>query len=374
MFGIYVHIPFCRKACHYCNFHFSTSLGNRTRVVDAIAAEIRLTHIPQTGCQSIYFGGGTPSLLHVDEWEIIMKAIKSKTDISNIQEFTVECNPEDIDSDLIENLKQLGVNRVSLGLQSLNELELKAMNRAHSKEQSLTALALLNKEKSITLSVDLIYGTPWKSDDEWQGELDFIKKYSTIKHLSAYALTVEEKTVLAHQVNKNIIPPIDEDKAALQFDILQKHIKEVGWEAYEISNYCAEGYRAIHNSNYWNFLPYYGFGPSAHSYDGDTLRYWNEPNNARYVSAIENHSFPREIEKLTENDRLNEYIMVKLRTKEGIVWSDIELLRMSWRKEKKTMLEHYKSNGWIDIDESGFYLTNKGRLIGDELSANLFES
>ena len=151
-------------------------------MVNAIATEIELTPIPQTGCQSIYFGGGTPSLLHVDEWEMIMRTIKSKTDISNIQEFTVECNPEDIHSDLIENLKQLVVNRVSLGLQSLNEIELKAMNRAHSKEQSLSALALLNKEKSITLSVDLIYGTPWKSEEEWQRELNFIKKFSTIKH------------------------------------------------------------------------------------------------------------------------------------------------------------------------------------------------
>lgn len=374
MFGIYIHIPFCRKACHYCNFHFSTSLGNRTRVINAIATEIGLTPIPQMGCQSLYFGGGTPSLLHPDEWEVIIRAIKTKTDISNIKEFTVECNPEDINSDLIKNLKKHGVNRVSLGLQSLNELELKAMNRAHSKQQSLSALALLNQEKSIMISVDLIYGTPWKSDKEWEGELNFIKEFSNIKHLSAYALTLEEKTVLAHQVNKNIIPPIDEDKAALQFNILQTHIKQIGWEAYEISNYCAEGYRAIHNSNYWNFQPYFGFGPSAHSYDGDNIRYWNEPNNAKYVSAIENHSFPREIEELTEKDKLNEYIMVKLRTKEGIVWSDIELLRMSWRKEKKTMLEHYKSNGWIDIDESGFYLTNKGRLLGDELSANLFES
>lgn len=343
-------------------------------MVNAIATEIGLTYPPKTGCQSLYFGGGTPSLLYPSEWELIISAIKSKTEISNIKEFTVECNPEDINSELIENLKQLGVNRISLGLQSLNEIELNAMNRAHSKKQSLSALALLNKEKSITLSVDLIYGTPWKSDKEWQGELNFIKEFSSIKHLSAYALTVEEKTVLAHQVNKNIIPPIDEDKAALQFDILQKHIKQIGWEAYEISNYCAEGYRAIHNSNYWNFLPYYGFGPSAHSFDGNNVRYWNQPNNAKYVSAIENHSFPREIEELTEKDKLNEYIMVKLRTKKGIVWSDIELLKMSWRKEKKTILEHYQSNGWIDINESGFYLTNKGRLLGDELSANLFES
>ena len=343
-------------------------------MINAIAAEIRLTDIPLTGCESLYFGGGTPSLLHHSEWEIIISAIKSKTDISSIKEFTVECNPEDINADLIENLKHLGVNRISLGLQSLNELELKAMNRAHSKEQSLSALELLNREKSFTLSVDLIYGTPWKSDKEWQKELDFIRAFSTVKHLSAYALTIEDKTVLAHQVSKNIIPPIDEEKAALQFDLLQKHIEEIGWEAYEISNYSEIGYRAIHNSNYWNFLPYYGFGPSAHSYDGDSIRYWNEPNNAKYVSAIENHSFPREIEELTVNDRLNEYIMVKLRTKDGIIWSDLEQLRISWRKERKTLLNHYQSNGWIDMDDYGFRLTDKGKLLGDQLSANLFIS
>ena len=343
-------------------------------MINAIASEVGLTHIPQKGCQSIYFGGGTPSLLLPSEWEMIMSAIKSKTDVSHLKEFTVECNPEDINAELIENLKHLGVNRISLGLQSLNELELKAMNRAHSKEQSISALALLNKEKSITLSVDLIYGTPWKSNKEWQGELDYIKDFSTIRHLSAYALTVEEKTVLAHQVNKNIIPPIDEDKAAVQFDLLQTHIEQIGWEAYEISNYCAEGFRAIHNSNYWNFLPYYGFGPSAHSFDGDTIRYWNEANNTKYISSIENRSFPREVEELTINDRLNEYIMVKLRTKEGIIWSDIERHRISWRKERKTLLDHYQSNGWINMDDDGFRLTNKGKLLGDQLSANLFIS
>lgn len=374
MFGIYVHIPFCRKACHYCNFHFTTSLGNRTRVVNAIVTEIGLTDTPKTGCQSLYFGGGTPSLLLPSEWDLIINAIKSKTDISGIKEFTVECNPEDINSELIETLKNLGVNRISLGLQSLNELELSAMNRAHSKEQSLSALNLLNNEKTITLSVDLIYGTPWKSDEQWQGELEFIQEFSSIKHLSAYALTIEEKTVLAHQVNKNIIPPLDEEKAAVQFDLLQKHIEQIGWEAYEISNYCEIDYRAIHNSNYWNFLPYFGFGPSAHSYDGKNLRYWNQPNNAKYISAIENQSFPREIEELTEMDRLNEYIMVKLRTKDGIFWSEIDLLRESWRKEKGSLLKHYQLNGWIEKNDQGFYLTNKGKLLGDQLSANLFDS
>lgn len=334
--------------------------------------EIHMTNFPNSGAKTLYFGGGTPSLLNADEWRTLLKNIRAKTDLSDLKEFTVECNPEDISNDFVVLLKELGANRISLGLQSLNSQELSAMNRAHDVEQSWQALNLLQKA-NIHTSIDLIYGTPWKSDSQWEKELMEISSFDNIVHLSAYALTVEPKTALAHQIKSGKTHPIDEQIAADQFEILQKHIHQIHWEAYEISNYCKPGFRALHNSSYWNFNPYFGIGPSAHSFDGIGKRYWNVSNNAVYCKSIESNLLPREYEELNDTDRLNEYIMVRLRTSEGINWDEIALLNDTWKERNQSQIEHYKQQCWITESENGFCFTSKGKLLGDELSANLFD-
>lgn len=371
MFGVYIHIPFCRKACTYCNFHFSTQLHSINPLITSISREIELTPLPELGIQTLYFGGGTPSLLNEAQLHSIFSALRNKTDVNSLKEVTLECNPEDINETNLNIWASLGVNRLSIGLQSLNDAELEAMNRAHSAQQSFAALELLENDGRFLISVDLIYGTPWKSNDQWKQELETILSKSFIQHVSAYALTVESKTLLNHQINKGILAPVNDDITISQFRILQEFIHDFSWEDYEISNYCRSGFRALHNSNYWKFKPYYGFGPSAHSFDGRQLRYMNVAQNSKYVSSLESGILPRTYENLDPSSLLNERIMTGLRTKEGVNVATLLQFHPLWLKENQSSIQNFVKGGFIFQEGAFLKLTLEGKLISDAIISDL---
>ena len=296
MAGIYIHIPFCKQACTYCNFHFSTVLKNRGEMIEAIAKEIKPLS-PKGGngeveseegfleeIQTFYFGGGTPSILNNDELQLIFDALRKRFEFDKNIEITFEANPDDISDEKLQLWKQFGINRLSVGLQSFNEEELKWMNRAHTATESLQCLDKIKVAGFSNYSIDLIYGSPLLSNEEWKKNITIILE-KQVPHISCYALTVEPKTALAHIISKNNALKIDEEKQAEQFAILVNELTNAGYEHYEISNFAKPGFRSKHNSSYWQGKAYYGFGPSAHSYDGIKTRRWNIANNALYISV-----------------------------------------------------------------------------------------
>lgn len=370
MSGIYLHIPFCRKACHYCNFHFSTSLKLKNEFLEALLLEIDRKKNQQLSLETIYFGGGTPSLLEKDELRQILDALNSSFNLSQIQEITLECNPEDITAKQLESWLELGINRLSIGVQSLNDTELQLMNRNHHAEQSKKSVQLAVETGFQNLTIDLIYGTPWKSLDEWENELRWALN-SGITHLSAYALTVEPKTALAHQVKKGQVQEPADERMTEDFMLLQKLMLEYGWDAYEISNYCKPGHRSKHNSNYWKGSAYLGLGPSAHSFDGSLTRSWNISNNALYIEGEKKGNPAVEFENLTSIDRCNELIMTKLRTREGFQISELGEWSEKFKSNNFIFLKNAHQNGWISDFKNFISLTNDGKLISDYIISEL---
>ena len=293
MAGIYIHIPFCRQACTYCNFHFSTVLGKKNALLEALKQEIILTQpmVPDETIETIYFGGGTPSLLLPQEIDGMIKTIQQKFKISPAIEITLEANPDDVSAATLESWKKININRLSLGVQSFNEAELKWMNRAHNAGQSLQSIDDIVTADFTNFSVDLIYGSPLLSNDDFINNVKIVLN-KNIPHISAYALTVEPKTALHSLIRQKKSANIDEGRQAEQFHILLQMLEGAGYEQYEISSFARPGFRSRHNSSYWQGKPYYGFGPSAHSFDGNTKRRWNIANNALYQKSIENKLLP----------------------------------------------------------------------------------
>lgn len=374
MAGIYIHIPFCKQACHYCNFHFSTGLSNKAAVLNAIVKEIDLTQAynPVELIETIYFGGGTPSLLTKNELDIILSATSHKFSIAADAEITLEANPDDITGNVLNDWLAAGINRLSLGVQSFNEAELKWMNRAHNAAQSLLSIELIQAAGFNNFSVDLIYGSPLLTNQDFENNVRTIID-KRIPHISAYALTVEEKTALAQQIKKHQSLPVDEGQQLEQFELLLALTEAAGYEQYEISNFARPGFRSRHNSSYWQGKPYYGFGPSAHSYDGRNKRRWNIANNALYVQSINKDTIPFEEELLTATQQLNETIMIGLRTKEGI---HLEALEEKFGKEnKQAILDNaaaYINTGMLKTAEGHLRLTKKGKFLADGIAADLF--
>jgi oxygen-independent coproporphyrinogen-3 oxidase len=284
--------------------------------------------------------------------------------LRDIKEITLEANPEDITTESLETWKKLNIDRLSIGVQSLNEAELTFMNRNHNAIQSKAAIELAIKSNFKNITIDYIYGSPWKTDEDWKSELTWALN-SGITHLSAYALTVEPKTQLANLISKNMLPPPTDERMESQFNILQEYISKNGWEAYEISNYCKPEHRAVHNSNYWAGKPYLGVGPSAHSFDGQNSRRWNVSNNALYMKGVENETVYWDNEVLTFENKFNEYLMTKLRTKEGIDLNYIESINPNWKKNQSKNIDKLLSKGNITVSNNALYLTNSGKLISD---------
>lgn len=374
MAGIYIHIPFCRKACLYCNFHFSTSLKQKNDFISALLKEIERAPLLNNNpvIETIYLGGGTPSLLEAEELQSIFDALHQKFTIDAEAEITLEANPDDINHERLNYWKQNTVNRLSIGIQSFFEDDLKWMNRAHSAQQAAQCIPLAQEMGFNNLSIDLIYGTPTLTDTRWKGNVERALAYK-IPHLSCYALTVEPSTALQHLVDKQKMQDVDPEQQARQFLQLTEWLHEAGYEHYEISNFAQPGCRSRHNSSYWQGKPYYGFGPSAHSFDGIATRSWNVANNALYIKAIGENNLQPEQEVLTQVQQLNEYIMTALRTMEGI---DLNRVSETFGIHRSDNILHTANPYLHDklvIDARHLKLTQKGKLFADGLAAEMFQ-
>ncbi len=375
MAGIYIHIPFCKQACNYCNFHFATSLRQKDDFIAALAKEINITPLfddaNKEKIETIYIGGGTPSLLGPGDLKTIFEALHAKFEIANTAEITLEANPDDIKPSKLSNWKTIGINRLSMGIQSFDEEELAWMNRAHNAAESLLCINTMQEAGFDNFSIDLIYGSPLLTNDRWKRNVD-IAIENQVPHISCYALTVEPKTPLAKQIALNKTSAANSEKQAGQFLSLMQWMRNAGYEHYEISNYALPGMRSRHNSSYWQGKNYYGFGPSAHSFDGNNRR-WNIANNAKYIQSIAQNTIPFEEEKLTATQRLNEYIMVSLRTAEGL---DVDKITEQFGKQfsdKIISLSHqYIQQGKIVLQNNSLVLTDEGKLFADGIAADLF--
>lgn len=375
MAGIYIHIPFCRQACTYCNFHFSTSLKNKEAFINALVKEI---YLPQNfidesqPIETIYFGGGTPSLLNVDEINKILDAIKNRFSIDANVETTLETNPDDVNENILSHWLNAGINRLSLGIQSFNKAELKWMNRAHNASQAMQSLQWIKQAGFNNYSVDLIYGSPLLSNDDFEKNAEILFQ-NEVPHISCYALTVEPKTVLNKLIETKNSLPINTDKQAEQFELLMQWMNENGYEHYEISNFAKPGMRSRHNGSYWQGKPYHGFGPSAHSYNGKNIRRWNIANNAFYIKSIVEGIIPFEEEVLTQHQQVNEFIMISLRTTEGINLQNIEkLFGENYLNPILKKAERSIAAGTIVCVNNYLQLTSKGKFLADGIAASMF--
>ena len=372
MAGIYLHIPFCKQACTYCNFHFTTSLRYKKELVDAIIKEIDLQKdfLQGESITTIYFGGGTPTLLSIDEGAALLDKIRQVFVVEQRAEITLEANPDDLTIKKLVAWKSMGINRLSIGIQSFFDEDLAWMNRAHSAKEASDNLQLAKNEFD-NISIDLIYGSPLLTDEQWEKNVATALSYQ-VQHLSCYALTVEEKTPLHKQILSQKKQDIDADKQARQFLLLMKWLRQAGYEHYEVSNFAKPGFRSRHNSSYWQGKKYLGLGPSAHSYDG-IVRKWNVANNTKYINAIEKGIVENETEVLTEIQKLNEYIMISLRTMEGM---DLEKIRSIWGEDKITAMEKklsiLKKSNLLHQKDSIIQLTDEGMLMADGIASDLF--
>jgi oxygen-independent coproporphyrinogen-3 oxidase len=369
--GIYIHIPFCKQACHYCNFHFSTSLRQKDELIQALEKEISLTGGDQNLVETIYFGGGTPSLLEKEDLERLFDALRKKFRISPGAEITLEANPDDINPGKLRHWQETGINRLSVGIQSFQDEELRWMNRAHGAADSIRSIREIMDAGFTNYSIDLIYGSPLLTDGALRENLQTAISLN-IPHLSCYALTLEPKTALHHLVNAGKRPDVDTGRQADQFLLLMDQLADAGYEHYEISNFALPGMRSRHNSSYWQGKPYYGFGPSAHGYDGKRRR-WNLPNNALYIQSLANNELSFEEEILTPSQQVNEYIMTSLRTSRGL---DLEKLNLEFGepvgRQVQRAAEKYLSTSQLNREGACLILTRNGKLFADGIAADLF--
>jgi oxygen-independent coproporphyrinogen-3 oxidase len=377
--GIYIHIPFCKQACYYCNFHFSTTFDLKDEMIGALIKEIHLTTLfpgaPVTAekeiIETIYFGGGTPSLLTHTELKNLLTSIKNNYPVRKDAEITIEANPDDVSIQKLLAWKDAGVTRLSIGIQSFKEKDLEWMNRTHNTTQALESILLAKKAGFNNFSADLIYGTPGLSDEEWKINVDQLIALGA-PHIACYALTVEPNTALQKMIFLKKKTGISTDQQASQFLLLMKWMRDAGYEHYEISNFAKPGFRSRHNSSYWFGKKYIGIGPSAHSYDG-AIRKWNVANNALYIQSIKKNMIPSEEEKLTGVQRLNEYIMTSLRTIEGL---DLEAVERNFSGEARNKIWNsirgYYEQKLVIIKNEKLILTDEGKLFADGIASHLF--
>jgi oxygen-independent coproporphyrinogen-3 oxidase len=372
MAGIYLHIPFCKKACHYCNFHFSTQTADMQTFVDALIQEIALqkSYITEP-IETIYFGGGTPSLLQDTQLNEIIAAIYTHFNVANLIECTLEANPDDMRPSKLIAWKNAGINRLSIGIQSFQASALTWMNRAHSVEQSHAAIQMAKDAGIHNLSIDLIYGTPSLTDQALMADLDWIEQYQ-INHVSCYALTVEDKTALKKQIEKGQIENVDAEKQASHFEILCARLKAMGLEHYEISNFAKPGFRSQHNSNYWSGKHYLGLGPSSHSFN-TISRQWNIANNALYIKSIAQGQLNFEIELLTEANRYNEYMMTSLRRIEGFDLDFIqETFGKSYHDHSIAIIHELHTKAVFIQNENRYSLNDGAKFLADGIASDFF--
>jgi oxygen-independent coproporphyrinogen-3 oxidase len=368
MAGIYLHIPLCKKLCFYCDFYHIISTGDNTSLIDALIKEavLRKDYIGNETVSTIYFGGGTPSVLSVPELGTILEHIRKHYRVAEDCEISVELNPDDVNTDFLSGLKQLNINRISLGVQSWRDADLKMLNRRHDSAQASKALKEIISSGFENLSIDLIYGIPGMSQEEWASILDFSFSFD-IKHLSAYHLTFEAGTVFGKMLEKGLIEEVDEEESIALFNTLIDKAEAAGFIHYEISNFGKSGYFSIHNSNYWKQVNYIGLGPSAHSFNGYS-RQWNIRDLKGYIKSVGSGKSYYEHEDLDLKARFNEYVMTSLRTMWGI---DLEYVERTFEKEGYDYVVNlagkFKDYGLIKHDNKNLVLTNQGKLISDNI-------
>lgn len=375
MAGVYLHIPFCRKACSYCDFHFSTNLGRKEQMVSAIRQELDLRRSffsEDAPLQSIYFGGGTPSVLTPAEVAGLIQTTESLWGIAADAEITLEGNPDDLSVDYVRGLRNAGVNRMSIGVQSFKESDLTELNRSHDASQALEAMEICRQGGIANVTMDLIFGLPNSTLEDWRQNLQQLLEIRPT-HASIYSLTIEEKTALAHQIRKGTVSVPNDEAYEAQFRLAHELMTEAGYEHYELSNYALPGHRAQHNASYWAGEPYLGVGPSAHSFDG-MKRSWNVSNNQKYLNAISSDSVGTEGEEvLSLTDRYHEYVMLGLRTERGI---DQEVISQSFLPEFENqfgaVIEEWKTAGKLISKGSLLKLSPEGWFLSDRIAADLF--
>jgi len=377
MSGIYIHIPFCKQACHYCDFHFSTSLNKKEAMLTALIKELKLrkNEFKNTSVETIYFGGGTPSLLTVDELQILINEVYTHYKVVNTPEITLEANPDDLSLNKINELKKSAVNRLSIGVQSFFEEDLKLMNRAHNALEAEYSIKEAQDAGFENISIDLIYGIPKMTNDRWEHNIQKTLAFK-IPHISSYALTVEPKTALEKLIQKGEIDAVDDALAQQHFLKLIAILEQHNFVHYELSNFGKPGFFSKNNTAYWLGKQYIGIGPSAHSYDG-IRRSWNVANNSKYIKTISTDQLPSEMEVLSEKDRYNEYIMTGLRTIWGVSLNKIEKdFGTVFKQQLLQQSEKYIQEGFLTLinEETSAVLktTKKGKFLSDGIASDLF--
>lgn len=372
MSGIYIHIPFCKQACHYCDFHFSTSLKKKEEMVMALVKEIQMRkmELEKEQIETIYFGGGTPSILSLKEIQVLIDAVYENFNVTESPEITLEANPDDLDDDTIIQLANSPVNRLSIGIQSFFEEDLKLMNRAHNAMEAKRCLQTATQYFD-NISLDLIYGMPNMSNEKWLQNVQTALSFG-VPHISSYALTVEPKTALKKLIEKKVVEAPKDEVAQEHFLVLIEELEKNGFIHYELSNFGKPDYFSKNNTAYWLGKKYIGIGPSAHSYNGKE-RSWNVANNALYLKAIQENNLPNEVEELTKTDRYNEYIMTGLRTIWGVSLKRVELefgerylLYLLEQSKKYIHSEH------LQIEADVLTTTKKGKFLSDGIASDLF--
>ncbi len=372
MSGIYIHIPFCKQACHYCDFHFSTSMKKKDEMVLALAKEIELRkgESQYEIIETIYFGGGTPSVLTIDDIRFLINSVYEHYQVVENPEITLEANPDDLDNEIIIQYANSPINRLSIGVQSFFEDDLQLMNRAHNSAEAKKCLEFATQHFD-NISIDLIYGMPNMSNEKWLQNIETALSFN-IPHISSYALTVEPKTALHKMIKSGSIPTLDDDLAQQHFHILIDKLQENGFVHYELSNFGKPDYFSKNNTAYWLGKKYIGIGPSAHSYNGES-RSWNIANNSLYLKAIAENKLPSETEILSKTDQYNEYIMTGLRT----IWG-VSLVRIETEFGTKYLeylyqqAEKYISDNLLEIENNVLKTTKKGKFLSDGIASDLF--
>lgn len=377
--GIYIHIPFCKQACYYCDFHFSTSLKKKDELIQCLVKEIELRkgELKNVTVETVYFGGGTPSVLALDELQFLISEVYKNFKVAEHPEITLEANPDDLMSvraqsrTIFEDYLHIGINRLSIGIQSFFERDLKLMNRVHSSDEAKACLEAATNHFD-NISVDLIYGIPGLRHEEWVENIDTALSYN-VPHISCYALTVEPKTALASFIKKGIIENVDDALAQEQFQVLVEKLEALGFVNYELSNFGKPGYFSKNNSAYWQGKPYLGIGPSAHSFNGDQ-RSWNVSNNTKYIKSIQQNKLPSEMETLTVTDKFNEYIMTGLRTVWGVSLEKVEAdFGKTYKKYLLKQAEIFINQHLLYINDNKLLTTKKGKFLSDGIASSLFK-
>ncbi|MCZ6692635.1 MAG: radical SAM family heme chaperone HemW [Bacteroidetes bacterium] len=375
MAGIYIHIPFCRQACYYCDFYFTTQLRHRPELVKALCKELVLqkNYLEGLPIHTIYFGGGTPSVLTRQELKALFETIKACFPVVNNPEITLEANPDDLNEKKLFEMRSQGINRLSIGVQSFHGPTLKYLNRSHNEQQALNSLFEARKQGFQNINLDLIYGIPGHDHIHWRNDLEKTMAFKP-SHLSAYCLTIENRTVFGNWYQKGKLIPVDDDFSVRQLEMLQEISGRYGYEQYEISNFALPKYQSQHNSNYWMQVPYLGIGPGAHSYNGK-IRQFNVRNLAKYLGFLEIDRIPCQIEVLQRKDHINEYIMNSLRTKSGCNLKklkeeyDFDLINAC-----HPQLDKFKKLSLITYSQQLLRLTDKGKLLADTITSEFFQS